>query len=142
MYAIFPASSIPWIANGLGLLYSWAHNLFPPYIWVKSWRGIYSCIACLEKVDLTESISLQVKPQLITFNLKAHLSYRHWLLISIEESSPLATDFTLRSSPTSYHYCTGCIHSYWAQLTPCTRCLLTLQEGSLNLWQVWFFNLG
>lgn len=61
-------------------LHSWAPDQFPLHVWAENQWCIYSCITCLEQVDLAEPIAPQVKPQLMSSNLKGH---RHTAIDSI-----------------------------------------------------------
>lgn len=103
------SSSVPWPCLIIGSLHNWSPDQFLPYIWVESWCGICSCMACLGQVDLVESILPHVKAQPISTKLKMVTAI--WLLIPLVEASTETIDFSFESTAWQCHVIIYWLHT-------------------------------
>lgn len=96
------------------------HDQFPSHIWIGSQRGIHSCTSYLKQVDLTEPMPLQVKPQLMSSNLKSCFGHEPLAVNFIRGILCLGCWFQfLKTFPAMpCLHSTTCIHSYGVQSTP------------------------
>lgn len=83
-----------------------------PILWLENQRSISSCIVHLGQVNLVMPIPVQIKPDHMSFNLKAHLGPKHVANNSIRYSYSLVIPFSLRGPlPINTMPSLHCMHS-------------------------------
>lgn len=108
----------------IGSFCNWAPYQFLPHIRIEIKRSINSVVS-LGQIYLVDPISIQVKSQPISFNLKAYLGHNMWPPDSIGELSTLSIDSSLGSTMMPYHQHTSC----GVQFTPLFRMVVDLTSN-------------